>query len=691
MKKVKTLCFLLGILILLQACSSVGSEAGSIEKEGGSSWVSQGRAYKQSGVTLPGGHISLFSNGADFYANVAIIGVNEPNRFEICKNGTETVYSPENAYINCAAGNDEGIWMIETEVGAAGMDEKLQLLSYSGEVVKSFALEDIAHFDSSVYTIRCTSEKAYIKSPDKIVAVDNSGNYISEYKVQGDSALVVGNDDNAYVANYTPDSIEISALDGNEKSPAFTVKQSDYNVYSGNEEFFLLMSNDEGLYGLNADGSQETIIIWRDCGISQSRIRGIVCLPNGEFLLLDEMASSLLTPAETSDMHKRITLTLASVGSAEMVRGLILLFNQSNSDYYVEIKDYSEDGACDVATAISRMNIDMASGKYPDLFQFTDISPHPYINKGLLVDMCALLENSSDMSLEDIAIAKQLMVDGGIYFIDREFYMDTRVGYYSDFGDVYGWTFENYLEVEKNAPADMEMMYNTTKLSLIRNLSSRYIQNAVDWKTSTCNFDNADFIAMLEAVSRIKETPESENSQELDTTPPFVRMKAGTLYTAAAWISNVRSLAVRENQAGCKLSVIGYPTVDGSCGTDFGLVVPIGICSKSMNTKGGWAYIKHVLTSDGTGIGMPVYTPYLQAQIEEALKEESDDGVKLAQADVDRFETLLSKVNTVAIYDETILSIIESEVIPFFAGESTAQETAKIIQSRVSLYLAEQG
>lgn len=217
------------------------------------------------------------------------------------------------------------------------------------------------------------------------------------------------------------------------------------------------------------------------------------------------------------------------------------------------------------------------------------------------------------------------------------------------------------------------------------------MQSAIDWKSSACDFDNADYIAILEAVRRIKETPESKNPQDLDTTPVYVRMKEGTLYTAAAWISSVRSLTIQENQAGSKLSVIGYPTVDGSCGTDFGLNVPIGICSRSKNAEGSWAYIKYVLTGgSGTGIGMPVYVPYLQTQINEALQEESDDGIKLTQADVDRFETLLSKVKTVAVYDETILGIIESEAAPFFAGQKTAEETAKIIQSKVSLYIAEQ-
>lgn len=43
-----------------------------------------------------------------------------------------------------------------------------------------------------------------------------------------------------------------------------------------------------------------------------------------------------------------------------------------------------------------------------------------------------------------------------------------------------------------------------------------------------------------------------------------------------------------------------------------------------------------------------------------------------------------------AVYDETILGIIESESLPFLAGQKTAEETAKIIQSKVSLYIAEQ-
>ncbi len=51
----------------------------------------------------------------------------------------------------------------------------------------------------------------------------------------------------------------------------------------------------------------------------------------------------------------------------------------------------------------------------------------------------------------------------------------------------------------------------------------------------------------------------------------------------------------------------------------------------------------------------------------------------------------LSTARTASLrYDESIQSIISAETASFFAGETTAEETASRIQNRVRLYIAEQ-
>ena len=55
------------------------------------------------------------------------------------------------------------------------------------------------------------------------------------------------------------------------------------------------------------------------------------------------------------------------------------------------------------------------------------------------------------------------------------------------------------------------------------------------------------------------------------------------------------------------------------------------------------------------------------------------------------FYTLLEKVEHTSLRDETALSMIREEVAPFLAGERSAEDAARLIQSRISIYVSEQG
>ena len=50
---------------------------------------------------------------------------------------------------------------------------------------------------------------------------------------------------------------------------------------------------------------------------------------------------------------------------------------------------------------------------------------------------------------------------------------------------------------------------------------------------------------------------------------------------------------------------------------------------------------------------------------------------------------LIEKTNRIMRYDQSLMEIISDETGAFFAGEKTAEETAKHIQNRVQLYMAE--
>ena len=51
----------------------------------------------------------------------------------------------------------------------------------------------------------------------------------------------------------------------------------------------------------------------------------------------------------------------------------------------------------------------------------------------------------------------------------------------------------------------------------------------------------------------------------------------------------------------------------------------------------------------------------------------------------------IAEIDTVYRYDPSLWEIVEAEAIRFYGGQLTAQQTGEAIQSRVKIYLAEQG
>ena len=68
------------------------------------------------------------------------------------------------------------------------------------------------------------------------------------------------------------------------------------------------------------------------------------------------------------------------------------------------------------------------------------------------------------------------------------------------------------------------------------------------------------------------------------------------------------------------------------------------------------------------------------------------DGLRspMTEEEIARFQELLRQVEHTELYDETAYAIIQEEVTVFLAGQRSAEETARIIQSRMSIYVSEQ-
>ena len=61
----------------------------------------------------------------------------------------------------------------------------------------------------------------------------------------------------------------------------------------------------------------------------------------------------------------------------------------------------------------------------------------------------------------------------------------------------------------------------------------------------------------------------------------------------------------------------------------------------------------------------------------------------MTEEDVQQYEAFINSVDKIALYDNAIYDIIEDACGPYFAGDKTLEETVKLVQNRVTLYVNE--
>ena len=697
MKKVKLISVILVFAIMLSSCAS------SSFNKAGERVVSRdilapedpditnasmenyylAEAYNVSGLDENEFVIDVLGSGNNIFT-VAEMQPPLPTGYRLLCNN-KVIYTSYR-YFYAATANADCIWLLENEVIDGISHYFLQQLTATGENAQTIELSTL--YDGTAYsrTIVYAQDTIYLVSNSKeLIAVGISGKLKWASNLPSESSYPVSAKDKLYVVEPTNVGNDLFCVDTDSGSLKKDLSCMEGNIASGNSDYFLLICNNDGIYSLLEDGSTNTILIWENCGIAVNGLISLSTISDSRFLIMTNSGAQILSLTSNKNYAKKTVLEIATIGSDNNLQKLVTSFNYNSSHYQIQIKDYSESNSIDLSTALTRLNTEILSGRYPDLICFSNISPYPYIAKELLEDMGSSIFNGR-INLDNIAIKNALGKQ--IYYISGTFDFETLVAKYSDFGDAYGWTMSEYLNIEKNLPSNVETIHNMTQESFVEYIVSRYVREAVDWENGTCLFDTPEFIELLEAGSRIRKTPEDANNMIYGYGSTLVG--EGSQVAALSWVEDVWKLAFEEYMAGCKLSFIGWPTVDGSCGSDVHLISPVGIFRYGDNLEGCREFVEYmILNADTSSTFLPIYSELLK-DIIEAAEKNSELPMKLTENDVNRFWSLLSHMQNISLYDDNVMAIVRRECKYCFSGDKTAAEVAKLIQSKVSLYIAEQ-
>ena len=711
MKRVLCVFLLLALGISLCACGAKEEQQTSdqslvpVDLSTGA-WLGQGGCYRMEPLDLPG-DIQLCREGQIYSMDHPSVG-----KTMVYRDGEELFSCEGMAY--CLSKGEEGFWLQEDERDGDTWFFYMKLYSYDGEPQKQFRLE--MPQDCYPGRIENSNGHIYLNCSNAIRVYDLEGELICSIPHdEWEGELILGGDGKVYFFE-EQDSGSGGTISVIDTDQYMLTEQFVYDkgfVCGGDAEspFFQILP--EGLYRMELDGETRPIVLWDECLLSVSGMQEAKALGDGRFLLGGAFAQAMqLVPCEPSDIKPKIMLTLAVLPTQDALdRELdpttyysdviqsITAFNAVNPDCYVKLLDLSEGGSLTAEQALTKLNTGIISGSAPDMLVLNgSLSPFPFIRQGLLRDLTQDLEADPDLGVEDIVLADAIRNDcGGLYVMTNRFSIETRLGLCSRFGDAWGWSFDDYLRIDAETPEDHMVIYNLTQDYFLRMSVTRYLRQAIDWENGTCDFNNPQFVQTLEACRDMRPTPEDPENMIFGMN----LMGDGVLVTEMAMIDGVTALASESRHVGQPICIIGWPTTDGSCGSDFGVSYPIGVMKNGAHPELCWHFLKYWLLHPNTDPhrGIPNARPLMEKLIDEARhidpnQEWSDwyDGLRspMTEAEITQFQELLRRMEHTTLYDETAFEIVSTEIAQFLAGQRSAEETAGIIQSRMSIYVSEQ-
>jgi ABC-type glycerol-3-phosphate transport system substrate-binding protein len=466
-------------------------------------------------------------------------------------------------------------------------------------------------------------------------------------------------------------------------------------ILGGSTENLLLRMSYSNIDSYNVlTQATKTALSWVDAGLSQSDVRYTAALQDTYIVAALENASSGSAAVQSLYIYPlgytlksadKITLRLAGAAIPDEVYMLVTAFNEENDQYYVELDDYSS--GYDYQEGQERFLYDLNTGNLPDIILVSSDSDNSMAEnlakKGYIMDLDAWIEADETMQRSDFLenILDAVSVDGTLYTIPMLYNISTAGISTSIAGDITGYTLDDLNQwVEENP--ELDVMHYSGQIEFLNSALEADGQNLLDEN------DRLDTQALEALLTLARTLPEKyENEENFDGKNILVNCTELTVGFAVSWIDSRMG-------ANGDFVMAGFPSASGD-GNYITLRRQLAIAANTENAVGCWALLSYFLGYDyqhqNVGrVTSQLYDLPLRQDVLEEMEEYLLTKREYPQSWVDMTDTLLRTTDHVAA-PAGMIDIVLEEASAYFAGDKTLDTAVQNIQSRVSIYLAEQG
>ena len=517
-----------------------------------------------------------------------------------------------------------------------------------------------------------------------------------------------------------------------------------YNTISGNGDYDFYYTNGAYFYGCKLGDAEPTKLFnWISCDVNGNRVTVLDVSEDGVVtgVLTDyntktrkystELVTVKKVPSDTVPRKEAIHLAVLSLDYN--VQDMIIAFNRRSEQYRIEVTDYSEYGvdANGNSLGATKLNTEILSGNVPDMLCLSGLNYRQLANKGILEDLYPYMDADPELQRSDFFpnVLAAMEVDGKLCSTVSSFFISSALGAASVVGDEPGWTYDEFNAALASMPEGCTAFDQyVTRDSILSTCLALDMTDYVDWGTGTVHFDSPDFIRLLHFANSFPSEFDWENydwAREESVEERLAQGKQMLVQTSAYSIDDIFYNNYTQFMGG-KVTYIGYPTAHGTGNMiSFSGDSGYAMSSKCPYKDAAWQFLRTFFTKDyqsSNVYSLPSRLDVFDEKAEEAStvqyqqneegqfllddngekipvvrttiwnkeKQETEEIYALTEDQVQQIRELILTTTKVADYDQAILDIVKEQAAPFFAGQKTAEEVAKLVQSKANIYVNEQ-
>jgi multiple sugar transport system substrate-binding protein len=380
---------------------------------------------------------------------------------------------------------------------------------------------------------------------------------------------------------------------------------------------------------------------------------------------------------------------------------------------------------------INRVNTALMSGEGADIYAADVLPFHRYAESGQLENLAAYISGDPGWIGADFRenIFRAAEFQGGLWFMPVDYgfnyfaYDTALLPGQQDLGGGGALTIEALAERAKARFDGTAKLLNAVDYvpgpslgpgDMFNQLLFEYYPSLVDLENKKANFNDGTFARLLNLVRDYADAgyiprhaaaasgPGETPGRRQETDRYFFKLNNN--FSLATLFQRGSGLRLSLRSAGSAGGIDDDDAIAGiranqDGGIPFHFSRAFGINSNSKNKRSAWEFLKFLLSDEAQGLLSPADLPVNnRARAEKAerllsgpaLGREPDGRMREA---IDNYtaavEELSDRINRYVPEDTVINDMIASEAAYFFRGARGAEETAAVLQNRVSLYLHE--